>query len=335
MKKVIIAVLILAVTVLSGCQRVSAPEESPTASPLESGFPVTVTDQAGRTVTIETPPERIVSGYYISTSTLIALGLRERICGIEAKADKRNLYRLGAPELMDLPSTGTAKDFDLEGCAALSPDLVILPVKLSAAADTLAELGIMVLLVNPESRELEEEMTALLAKATGTEERAELLLKYVEKVRTRLSSLPGKGSSVYLAGNSAFLRTAGKDMYQSEMIRLSGCRNVADELSGDTWTDVGYEQVLLWDPEMIVIAAEASYTVEDVLSDPELSTVAAVKNGRVYQMPDDIEAWDSPVPGSVLGSLFVAQKAGKDISEDEVLDTVNEFYETFYGFNTK
>ena len=334
MKRVISVVLILVSLFLSGCRKASVPEAAPEICAPESGFPVTLTDQAGREVTIEKAPERIVSGYYISTSTLLALGLRERICGLEARADKRNIYRLCAPELIDLPNTGTAKDFSLEGCAALSPDLVILPVKLSEAADALTDLGFKVLLVNPESRELSKGMISLLAKATGTVERGEKLLTFTDTVTDRLSSLSG-GPSVYMAGSSAFTRTAGKNMYQSEMIRLAGCTNVADELTGNTWADVGYEQILFWDPELILIAAEASYTVEDVLGNPGLSAVTAVKNGRVYKMPDEIEAWDSPVPGAVLGSLFAAEKAGNGVSEEEVLDTVNEFYETFYGFSIK
>ena len=51
-------------------------------------YPVTVTDQAGRTVTIEEEPQSIVSGYYISTSLLIALDQKDKLVGIEAKADK-------------------------------------------------------------------------------------------------------------------------------------------------------------------------------------------------------------------------------------------------------
>ena len=92
---------------------------------LAEAYPLTVTDQAGRQVTIESKPEKLVSGYYISTSVLIALGLDDEMAGIEAKANKRAIYKLSAPELMDLPSVGSAKEFDLEGCAALEPDLVI------------------------------------------------------------------------------------------------------------------------------------------------------------------------------------------------------------------
>lgn len=84
-------------------------------------YPVTVTDQAGRDVTIEAQPTRLVSGYYISTSALIALGLQDSLVGIEAKAASRPIYQLSAPQLLELPSVGSAKEFDLEGCAALEP----------------------------------------------------------------------------------------------------------------------------------------------------------------------------------------------------------------------
>ena len=62
-------------------------------------YPVTVTDHLGREVTIEKQPESFVSGYYISTSLMIALGLDEQLVGVEAKADKRKIYKLSAPDL--------------------------------------------------------------------------------------------------------------------------------------------------------------------------------------------------------------------------------------------
>ena len=111
----------------------ASPEEAavePAAAETAVTYPLTVTDQLGREVTIETEPKTLASGYYISTSLLIALGVQDELVGVEAKADKRTIYSLSAPELQSLPSIGTAKEFDLEGCAALTPDLVIVPVKL-------------------------------------------------------------------------------------------------------------------------------------------------------------------------------------------------------------
>ena len=155
-------------------------DASEEGSDAQTVYPVTVTDQAGREVTIEKEPESIVSGYYISTSLLLALGLKDKVTGIEAKADKRPIYKLAAPEFLELPNVGTAKEFDLETCAFLSPELVILPMKLKDAAQSLSELDIPVLLVNPESEDQLEQMIELVSTATNTKGNADALLSYID-----------------------------------------------------------------------------------------------------------------------------------------------------------
>lgn len=295
-----------------------------------------LTDQLGRAVTLEQTPERIVSGYYISSSALIALGLEDKLVGIEAKANKRPIYSLSAPALIDLPNVGTAKEFDLEGCIALNPDLVILPAKLKNAAETLEQLGIPVLLVNPESGEQLEQMIALLGQATGTQERAEELLDFIAGQRENLETLLAEAEKprVYLAGNSALLSTAGANMYQSDLMVLAGGENVAAELSDTYWAEISYEQLLAWNPEYIVLASDASYTVEEVLADPNLADCTAVKNGNVLQLPGDAEAWDSPVPSGILGSVWLAARLhGNLLPEDQAEEIIASFYETFYGFS--
>lgn len=310
----------------------------PTAQPdgaSETSYPVTVTDQAGRQVTIESEPETLVSGYYITTSLLIALGLQDELVGIEAKADTRPIYALSAPELLELPSVGTAKEFGLEGCAALAPDLVILPLKLESAADSLAELGIPALLVNPEDQALLNEAVTLIGTATNTQARAQALLDFSAEQKQRLAdTLAGAETpSVYLAGNSDFLSTAGDAMYQSDMIRMAGGVNAAAEITDTYWAEVSYEQVLAWDPDYIVLASDAGYTVDDVLADPNLAGCAAVENGNVFQIPGDAEAWDSPVPGGILGAVWLSSVLHPDLCpEADSLAVIDEFYQTFYGF---
>ena len=280
----------------------AASETEATASPEEAApaFPVTVTDQAGRSVTIESEPQRIVSGYYISTSLLIALGQTDKLVGIEAKADTRPIYSLSAPQLLELPNVGSAKEFDLEGCAALEPDLVILPLKLKDAAETLSGMGIPVILINPEDQELLTETISLVGTATGSTELADELLAFSDDEAAQLETMMAdvERPTVYLAGNSDLLSTAGDAMYQSDMIRLAGGQNVAAEITDTYWAEVSYEQILDWNPEYIILASDASYTCEDVLNDEALASCAAVQNGNVYQIPGDAEAWDSPVPAA-------------------------------------
>ena len=298
-------------------------------------YPVTLTDQAGREVTIQEEPQRIVSGYYISTSALIALGLQDKLVGIEAKAAKRPIYQRSAPQLIDLPNVGTAKEFDLEGCAALEPDLVILPLKLKDAAKTLEDLGFPVLLVNPEDQAQLEEMISLIAAATNSQSSAQALLDFTAAQEALLEkTLEGtRTPSVYLAGNSALLSTAGDAMYQSDMIRLAGGVNAAAELTDTYWVEISYEQLLAWDPDYILLASDAGYTVEDVLADPNLADCAAVKNGNVFKMPGKAEAWDSPVPSGILGAVWLANLLHPEaFTEEDCAEVIDEYYETFYGF---
>lgn len=341
MKK-LVAILLALLMVLSmaACGVVEQTEEiveEVVEEPVEelAAYPVTVTDQTGREVVIEAYPETLVSGYYISSSALIALGQKDKLVGIEAKADKRPIYSLAAPELIELPSVGSAKEFDLEGCIALEPDLVILPQKLKDAAATMEELGIDVLLVNPENGELLTEMIELFAVALDCGPAAEDLLTAMAAIEeaTMACMTTSYLPSVYLAGNSSFLSTAPNGMYQSDLISKAGGINAAFDVEDTYWVDVSYEQVLAWDPSVIILASDASYTVEDVLADPALAGCAAIENGHVYQMPSEAEAWDSPVPGGVLGALWLASKLHPEAVTEETVNTmVGEFYETFYGF---
>ena len=318
----------------SGSQ--SQPQSQSASAPaaVEETMPVTLTDAAGRQVTIETEPETLVSGYYITTSMLIALGQQDKLVGIEAKADTRPIYALAAPELLELPSVGTAKEFDLEGCAALEPDLVILPLKLQESAEALEQLGINALVVNPEDMDLLEETLDLLGQATGSSERAHALMDYNAETEAEMAELlaDAEKPSVYLAGNSSYLSTAGSKMYQNTLIELGGGENVAAELEDDYWADISYEQLLAWNPDVIVIAADADYTKEDLLADSQLAGLTAVQNGAVYALPSSFEAWDSPVPSGVLGIRWMASALHGDLySLEQFRQDAADFYKEFYG----
>jgi len=298
-------------------------------------YPVTLKDQTGREVTIEAQPERIVSGYYISTSACIALGLEDNMAAVEAKADKRNIYRLAAPQLIDMPNVGTAKAFDLEACLAAQPQLVILPKRLKDAAASLAEFGIPALLVSPESGELLDEMITLIGEASGTQERAAALIGFgAQQLAALAEKLAGaEPVSALMLGNSDYLSCAPGDMYQNTVLENAGAKNAAAELSGGDFAALSYEQLLSMNPQALIIPAEASYTAQDVLGDAELAALDAVKLGAVYEMPRGFEAWDSPVPSGVLGAVWAAHVLHPDlVSREDYVSAAKAMYETFYGF---
>ena len=311
----------------------TATPEAPAAETAVT-YPLTVTDQLGREVTIEEEPKTLASGYYISTSLLIALGVQNELVGVEAKADKRNIYSLSAPEIQSLPSIGTAKEFDLEGCAALAPDLVIVPAKLKDSIPQMEEMGLTVLAVKPENQADLFDAIELLAQATNTVARGEELEMAIDSNLAALAeAVAGTDApSVYLAGNSSVLETAGPAMYQNTMIENANGTNAAS-VEDTYWAEVSYEQILDWNPDYIILASDAEYDVDSVLNDAALADCTAVKEGHVYQLPHAVEAVDSPVPASFLGSVYLASVLHPEqVTEEYYHAAADEFYGSFYGF---
>ena len=341
-----LAMLLAVVMVLSfaacGKEPTPAPQPEPTT---DVTYPVTVKDMAGREVTLEKQPERIVSGYYISSSACIALGLTDKMVGIEDKSAKRPIYKLAAPALIDLPNVGSAKAFDLEACIATEPDLVILPMKQKDTAQTLQEMGIATLLVLPESHEQLIEMFTLIGTATNTVKQAEKLISYYNTKLSAVTELTrdipdDQKPVVYLGSTGDILRTAPREMYQASLITTAGGKNAGDVLEGSSWTDIDNETFLTMNPDIIVIPTDnfavssPDYTAEDVMNNPTFSDVTAVKNGAVYQMPVGYEAWDSPVPSGILGTLWMLKTLHPELyPAEQFAADVNEFYTVFYGFS--
>ena len=299
-------------------------------------YPLTITDQAGREVVINSKPERLVSCYYITTSAFLALGLEEQIAGLESNPEKRNLYKICSPNLLKKAQVGSPKEFDLEACAALNPDLVVLPMRAKDMVEPLEQLGIPVMVVNPESQADIIEMLKLIGVAADCSKRADELTDYI---LGKVDSLKEKTADcerplVYLGGNSDFLSTASKGMYQNDLISLAGGQNVAGEIDDTYWVQSSYEQILDWNPQVIAMASEAKYSMDEVMTDSNLQDCRAIKDNKVYQIPADIEAWDSPVPSGFLGAVYLASVLHPDlVSVAEYENTVEEYYEMFYGFS--
>lgn len=297
---------------------------------------ITIIDHLGRKIVLDKEAERLVSGYYITTSMLIALGLKDNLVGIEAKANTRPIYALAAPEFLDLPNVGTAKEFNLEGTISLEPDLVILPIRLKEAVESLEKLGINVIAVNPEDMDQLKEALRMIGQATGTIDRAESLIAYYEEKIGQIESLTASKDRkrIYFGGNSDFLSTATNKMYQNYMIERAGGENVAGDIDDTYWANISYEQLIAYNPDIIIIAPGASYTVDDVLKDSRLAGIDAIKNELVYVMPGDFESWDSPVPSSILGTMWLTSILHEDAYPyDKFVDDVVDFYEDFYNIS--
>mgnify|MGYP002510281597 CR=1 FL=1 len=308
-------------------------ETDPPAPSVQPG-PITVTDQAGREVTLDAPAEKIVSCYYLVTASLLTLGQKDKIVGIEMKADSRELYKLAAPEFLELPGVGSGKETNIEAIAALEPDLVLLPKKQLEAAETLAGLGIPTAVVEPETYEAFNGLIELLGVLCGCGDKAAALTAYYDGVVQRVTALTAEAEkpSVYLCGEASWLRACAGGMYQRELIEMAGGTCVSAELPGAKWADISAEQLAAWNPEVIFSVSYAEYSLDDIRNDAALSGLEAVTADRLYTVPSEIEAWDYPQPSSILGLLWMAHILHPElVSEEEYVKEAQEFYQTYFG----
>lgn len=326
----LILVLLLLTSTLTACG------SNETKEPSASASEITITDQIGREVTLSQPAEKIVSSYYISTALLIALGCEDNLVGIEKKADTRELYKLAAPQLLDLPAVGSGKGINIEETAALAPDLVVLPAKLKDNVPSFEELKIPVIVVDPETQENFENCVSLLAKATGKTDRGKKLLTYYQDKTEEIQSLTKNldKPSVYLAAGSEYLSTCTSKMYQHELIALAGGKNVSEELTSGYWQKISPEQLVSWNPEYCFAVSYAEYTLDDIKNDSALKDIDAVKNGNVTSFPSEIEPWDYPTPSSILGIMWLTNRLHPEVYDEKTyLAEAQKFYQTYFEIN--
>ncbi len=295
---------------------------------------IEVVDQTGRKVKIKSDVKKVVSSYYISTALIIALDADDKLVGIEKAADTRKLYKLAAPELLKLPAVGSGKGINVEEIAKLSPDLVILPLKLKDSVEQLEKLNIPVIVIDPETLDNFYECVTLISKAVGKEKRGEKLLKYYDDKMKEVNSkvlLSSTSPQVYIAAGSDYYSTCTSKMYQDALVSMVCGKNVSHELTDGYWQKISPEQLVKWNPDTIFAVSYAQYKLEDIKNDKKLSQVDAVKNNRVYTFPSAIEPWDYPTPSSILGVMWLASKIQPNFYKyDDFLKEAKAFYKEFF-----
>ena len=301
---------------------------------------VQVVDQTGRTVRIPQPVTRIVSAYGISTYYVYALGAGDRIVnawyvqikGLSMAPDA--LWKM-EPNLEEKLSAGKP---NLEEIVSRKPDLVLTnPTKHGDLADRLIDLGIPAIQYVAESPEAMKEAMLLTGVALGedTANRAQEFATYydrtMEEIASATKAVPGtERLRVYFCGGSP-LRAASGDMYQSLMVDAAGGVSVTAGLHG-YWNNVNIEQILVWNPDVIIITSYGGLTPRQILDDPDFQSIPAVKDGRVYKMPALAAAWDTPVPDSLLGIMWLADKLYPDQVDIDLARECRMFYSRFYNY---
>lgn len=245
---------------------------------------ITVRDDAGRTITLKQPAQRIVSLAPHVTEQLYAIGAGERIVGAVDYSDYPEAAKA-------LPRVGGYSRLDLERILALQPDLIVGWQSGNDARqlERLQQLGLTVYLSEPRHLADIPSNMQRLGKLSGVAQQAAVAAAQFRQGIAALRQQHEGGVRLrvfYQIWNRPLMTINGKHLI-SDVISLCGGNNVFADIDSLT-PKVSKEAVLAANPQVIIVSgmgSERPEWLDDWRRWPQLS---AVKTKQLYVIPPDI-----------------------------------------------
>ncbi len=252
-------------------------------------------DHRGTVITLEQPPQRIVSMFASGPLVHYAIdGKSERTVGVNKKANamyEGSFYAQLIPEFLKLNMNVAGDGFapNVEAILELKPDVVlqwIFDPKIIAPRES---VGLKVIGWDCCTNQHRREYLQLAGYTTGRIDRAQAILQKQDASDAALRAIfagqkPEEAVGILVVDEI-------KDSFRviansSQDYSLSGTRNLAADDTGEWWRTVDAEQLLVWNPAVIVIPAYAAeLKPSDFYGNAVLANLDAVKNKRVYKFP--------------------------------------------------
>lgn len=344
--------LVMSVSLLTGYSETKAATEEPTQSEEQDATQETaetreITDMAGRKVTVPTA-ENIESVFSAGPVAAIFLYMvaPDKLLGwnYELNDVEKSII---LDKYQDLPNFGMGDAVNYEAVIAANPTIAINSGKINDAmvsdCDALSEsLGIPVVAVDNELNNSAEAFR-FMGELLGVEDHAEELAQYAEQVFTDINALSDipeeKKVSVYFGNGEDSLETAPRGSQHAQILDAINAVNVADlELGDGSRVQISAEQLLAWDPDVIVVNGEpkadksGSSAAEDILSNPDYASLKAVQDQKVYGTPNAPFSWvDRPAgPNRLIGMRWFSALIYPEYIKCDINEEIHKFFDLFY-----
>ena len=344
--------LVMSVSLLTGYSETKAATEEPTQSAEQDATQETaetreITDMAGRKVTVPTA-ENIESVFSAGPVAAIFLYMvaPDKLLGwnYELNDVEKSII---LDKYQDLPNFGMGDAVNYEAVIAANPTIAINSGKINdtmvSDCDALSEsLGIPVVAVDNELNNSAEAFR-FMGELLGVEDHAEELAQYAEQVFTDINALSDipeeKKVSVYFGNGEDSLETAPRGSQHAQILDVINAVNVADlELGDGSRVQISAEQLLAWDPDVIVVNGEpkadksGSSAAEDILSNPDYASLKAVQDQKVYGTPNAPFSWvDRPAgPNRLIGMRWFSALIYPEYIKCDINEEIHKFFNLFY-----
>jgi iron complex transport system substrate-binding protein len=261
---------------------------------------ISVRDDAGLTVTLAKPAERVISMAPHVTELLFAAGGGDRVVGAVNYSDYPE-------EAKHIPRIGSNRDVDIERVMSLQPDLIVAWMHNSSERqiEMVRKLGIPVFQSDPQTLEGISESVRRLGRLMGTGQVAEPaaahLRQQLKELRTRYAGRPIV-RTFYQVWDKPLYTLSGKHIV-SDALRLCGAENIFDKLAV-TAPIVSIEGVLREDPEAIFGTAEKNYGGVNLWK--PYRTLSAVRNGNLFTVDGNL--LNRAGPRMISGAAVLCEK---------------------------
>lgn len=303
------------------------------AQPATAAAPLQLTDQAGRTFTLDSPARQVALVSINQEETLLALQAWNYVVSVPATSYNNPLLKyLNFPILPSTAFTESA-GVSLEGLAGLHPDLIITWMGNRQIIQRLEEIGWPTLSVHPKTFSDLRTMVELVGNAVGKQERAAVLNRSFTEIETRLATelrtqVAPRQRVLWLGGKPGLVY--GRKWIFHDIIRIAQAEDVAGELDFVPYVaEVSPEQILAWKPDVIAIIGEAPYGPEYFYRDTRLATVPAIRDHRIYRAPPGRK---SQSPTAALLAILTAHWCYPDrLDANVTLSLLDQYHEFYYG----
>lgn len=252
-------------------------------------FPVTVTDDAGRKVTLGEVPKRIVSLTPANTEILFALGLGDKVVGVTTFCDYPR-------EAKKKAKIGDFMNPNIEKIVSLDPDLVLATSGVQQAlVDALDKAGVKLYVSDP--RNMAGVMANLgeIGRMTGRESEAAAVTGSmqadIKEVKERVQGL--KRPSVFYEVSYDPLYTAGRRTFIDDIITTSRGVNVA-AAAGEGYVVYGLESLIKEDPDIYLVVQGSMNDPKQLESRAGYDALSAVRGKRVHMVDDNLVSRPGP-----------------------------------------
>ncbi len=177
----------------------------------------------------------------------------------------------------------------------------------------------------------------MLGKLLNMEDEAEELAAYCEEILSKTNSIldavgeNGKVNLLYCLGAEGH-NVIAKGSYHAEIMDLlsNNLAVVDDPSAKGTGNEVDMEQVLMWNPDVILFDPDSIY--ETVKEKEEWQHVKAIQDGKYYEVPFGPYNWMGFPPSAqrFLGMIWMAQLLYPDIANYDLYTEIARYYQLFY-----